>query len=79
MPFYKLDEVEAGLITPEYSSARGPNVRGERIEVGRFFYPKGTEARTHAHPNEQIQVVLRGRARYHLGGEERELGPGIWS
>ena len=54
----------------------GPNIRGEKIEVGRFYYPKGTEARAHAHPNEQIQVVLRGRGRFHTGGEEKILGPG---
>lgn len=76
MPYFNLDELEGDLITPEYSSAYGPNVRGEKIEVGRFFYPKGSEAKTHAHPNEQIQVVIRGRARYHIAGEEKILGPG---
>ncbi|MEK6709270.1 MAG: cupin domain-containing protein, partial [Nitrospinota bacterium] len=29
-----------------------------------------------SHPNERMQVVLRGRARVHLGGEERVAGPG---
>lgn len=76
MSFFRLEDIEGDSITPEYSSAYGPNVRGEKIEVGRFFYPKGTEARTHAHPNEQIQVVLSGRARYHVAGEEKVLGPG---
>lgn len=76
MPYFNLDEIEADLITPEYSSAVGPNIRGEKIEVGRFFYPKGSEARTHAHPNEQFQIVIRGRARFITGDEEKILGPG---
>jgi quercetin dioxygenase-like cupin family protein len=76
MPFFNLDELETDHITPEYSSAVGPNIHGDKIEVGRFYYPKGTEAKAHAHPNEQIQVVIRGSGRFHTGGEEKILGPG---
>lgn len=76
MPFYKWNELEKDMITPEYSSARGPNIRGEKIEVGLFSYPAGTQAKPHAHPNEQVQVVLKGRAKYRVGGEEKLLGPG---
>ena len=76
MPYFHLDDVQPGLITPEYSSAFGPNVCGRKIEVGRFLYPKGTQAKLHDHPNEQMQVVLRGRARFSVGGEERVVGPG---
>ncbi|MBI3126784.1 MAG: cupin domain-containing protein [Candidatus Tectomicrobia bacterium] len=76
MPYHHLDDVKPDLITPEYSSAFGPNVCGKKIEVGRFLYPKGTQAKFHSHPNEQMQVVLRGRARFSIGGEERVVGPG---
>ena len=34
MPFYKWDQLESDSITPKYSSAYGPNIRGEKIEVG---------------------------------------------
>ena len=76
MPFYKWEEMKKDSITPKYSSAHGPTVRGEKIEVGLFSYPAGTEAKPHAHPNEQIQVLVKGKARYRVAGEEKVLGPG---
>ncbi len=76
MPFFKWAEMQGGLITPQYSSARGPNIRGEKIEVGLFSFPAGTEAKPHAHPNEQIIVVMKGRGRWTIGEEEKVLGPG---
>ena len=76
MPFFKWNELEKDLITPEYSSATGPNIRGEKIEVGLFTYPAGTQAKPHAHPNEQIQVLIKGKAKYRVGTEEKVLGPG---
>ena len=39
-------------------------------------YPAGTEAKPHAHPNEQFQVVVKGKARYRVGEEEKVIGPG---
>ena len=76
MPFYKWTEMEKGFITPDYSSAKGPNIRGEKIEVGLFFFPAGTEAKPHAHPNEQIVVVMKGQGKWRIGKEEKVLGPG---
>jgi quercetin dioxygenase-like cupin family protein len=76
MPFYTWTELEEGFITPKYSSARGPNVRGEKIEVGHFSFPVGTEAKPHAHPNEQIVVVLKGKGKWRIGKEDKVLGPG---
>jgi quercetin dioxygenase-like cupin family protein len=76
MPFYKWDDMEKDSITPMYSSAFGPTIRGEKIEMGLFSYPAGTGGRPHAHPNEQIQTVIKGKARYRVAGEERVLGPG---
>ena len=76
MPFFKWDEMVRELITPKYSSAEGPTVKGEKIEVGLFFYPAGGEGKPHSHPNEQIQVILRGRSLMHIGDEERIIGAG---
>ncbi len=30
MPFYKWSDLQKDKITPEYSSAYGPNIRGEK-------------------------------------------------
>jgi len=35
-----------------------------------------TRRKPHTHPNEQIQVLVKGKARYRVAGEEKVLGPG---
>ncbi len=40
MPFFKWDDMLKEKITPSYSPAEGPTVKGEKIEVGRLFYPQ---------------------------------------
>lgn len=74
--FYRWDEMKADFITPKYSSGRGPVITGERIEVAYMFYPAGTEAKPHSHPNEQIQICLAGRIKAVIGGQESIVGPG---
>jgi quercetin dioxygenase-like cupin family protein len=76
VPFFKWTEMQKGMITPEYSSANGPNIKGETMEIGLFSYPAGTQAKPHAHPNEQGMVVLKGKAKLRIGTEERVMGPG---
>jgi quercetin dioxygenase-like cupin family protein len=75
--FYRWDDMESDLITPKYSSARGPTLLGERMEVVHMFFPAGTEGKLHSHPNEQLQVVLQGRAIAVIEGEEFPLEPGL--
>jgi quercetin dioxygenase-like cupin family protein len=77
--FFKWDEMKSDFITPKYSAARGPTLTGERIEVALFFFPAGTEGKAHSHPNEQIQVVLKGKAKVLIEEEEYviEAGCGI--
>ncbi len=74
--FIAWEKMKPDFITPRYSSARGPTLTGERIEVSLMFMPAGTEGKPHAHPNEQIQVVLTGKARALIGGEEHLVTPG---
>jgi len=74
--FHKWTELEAELITPKYSTAFGPNLKAETMEVGLFTYPANTQAKEHAHPNEQVMVVLKGRGKWKVGDEEKVLGPG---
>jgi quercetin dioxygenase-like cupin family protein len=76
MPFYKWSELESDFITPSYSQGKGPAVKGAKIEVALMHYPAGTIAKLHTHPNEQVQAVLKGRAKYRVGNEEKVLGPG---
>lgn len=76
MRFFSFDEVEAEYVTPKYSKAFGPLVTGGSIEVGRLRFGAGEGAVPHAHPQEQIMVVLRGRLRATVADETRELGPG---
>lgn len=74
--FFRWDEMTSDFITPKYSSGRGPTITGERIEVAFMFYPAGTEGKPHAHPNEQIQVALKGKSRGVIDGEEHIIEPG---
>jgi quercetin dioxygenase-like cupin family protein len=76
MPFFNWDELESDIITPSYSLGKGPAVKGARIEVALIRYPAGSVATPHAHPNEQVQVVIKGKAKYRVGNEEKVLGPG---
>ncbi len=76
MAFLDFDKLEPEYVTPRYSKAFGPLVTGEQIEVGRLRFGNGEGAIAHAHPQEQIMVVLRGRLRVTLEGQTRELGPG---
>ena len=76
MPFYKWEELESELVTPKYSPAKGPSVKGDSVFMGHFFYPAGGVAKAHSHPNEQIVSIIKGKVRVRIGDEERILGPG---
>jgi quercetin dioxygenase-like cupin family protein len=72
----KLEGHEDNLVTPQYSTARGPVLRSEKMELTKGFYEKGKGAETHAHPEEQIIYVISGRGRITLGDETYDVGPG---
>jgi quercetin dioxygenase-like cupin family protein len=76
MPLIHLDEIDAEYVTPKYSSAFGELVLGERIEVGRLRFEANEGAVEHAHPQEQVMIVISGRLRVELEGVAGELGPG---
>ena len=76
MGLNKLEGHLHNLVTAQYSSARGPVLRSEHLELVKGFYEKGTGAEMHSHPEEQVLYVLSGRGRVHLGTEEYEIGPG---
>lgn len=76
MPFFKLKEMPEPVVAPGYSTAYGPTITGKELEIGYYTEPKGTGAKPHHHPSEQIILVLSGRLRMRLGKETRDIGPG---
>ena len=76
MPLIHLDALESEYVTPKYSSAFGELVLGERIEVGRLRFEANEGAVEHAHPQEQLMIVISGRLQVELEGVAGELGPG---
>lgn len=69
-----LQRMDAGV---GYSSAEGPVVEGERIQVGLISMKRGTGARAHTHPNEQWIYLMKGKGRVSVDGQpERIAGPG---
>ncbi len=76
MPFFKLSEMPGAVISPGHSTAHGPTITGKELEIGYYTEPKGTGAKPHHHPSEQIMLVLAGRMRMRIGDEVREIGAG---
>ncbi len=76
MPVYRLETLREEFVTPKHSTAFGRLVTGEQIEVGMLRYKAGEGATMHAHPHEQIIIVLHGRARATIDGKVSEVGPG---
>jgi quercetin dioxygenase-like cupin family protein len=51
-------------------------VHGDRQTMVRYVYAPGSVFPIHAHPEEQVTVVVAGRIRFDVDGNEVELGPG---
>ena len=69
----RLNAIDAGH---GYSTAHGPVIEGDRIQVGLIRLPKGTGARPHSHPNEQWIYVLRGTLESEVEGVNARATPG---
>lgn len=76
MPLIRLESIEKEYVTPKYSTAFGEVITGEKLEVARLSFDADEGAVEHAHPHEQIMVVLSGRLHVALPDEEGEIGPG---
>ena len=61
---------------PDYSTANGSVVEGERMMVALMRMPAGTGAEPHSHPNEQWIYVLQGTLRGNVGEQKIEAKPG---
>jgi quercetin dioxygenase-like cupin family protein len=69
----RMSAIDAG---PGYSTAHGPVVEGERIQVGLIRLPRGTGARPHTHPNEQWVYVLQGTIESEVEGVTSRVSAG---
>ena len=76
MPFYNLEVLTDALISPDHSTAHGPTITGDQLEVGYYSEPKGTGAKSHRHKSEQIMLVVEGRMRMRIAEETREISAG---
>jgi quercetin dioxygenase-like cupin family protein len=61
---------------PDYSTANGSCVEGDRMIVGLMRMPAGTGAELHSHPNEQWIYILEGTFHATVGGKTIEAKPG---
>jgi hypothetical protein len=50
MPFYNWTEMDRSVISPQYSAAEGPTIKGGQIEVGRYRFAPGTGSKPHSIP-----------------------------
>jgi quercetin dioxygenase-like cupin family protein len=69
----RLSTIDAG---PGYSTAHGPVVEGDRIQIGLMRMPRGTGGRPHSHPNEQWVYVIQGTLESEVAGVKSRVPPG---
>ncbi len=69
----RLHAIDAGS---GYSTAHGPVVEGERIQIGLIRMPRGTGARPHSHPNEQWVYVVQGTLESEVDGVKSRVSAG---
>ena len=77
MPIYQLEDIPEEFVTPKHSTAFGRLITGAQVEVGLLRYKAGEGAKQHAHPHEQVLLVLSGRCRLTLDGEPTIIGSGM--
>src|SRR6187455_1677917 len=73
---FDLAKVNHILGGPDYSTANGACVEGDRMIVGLMRMKSGTGAEPHSHPNEQWIYVLEGTFRANIEGKEINVTPG---
>ena len=73
---FELAKVNHILGGPDYSTANGSCVEGDRMIVALMRMPAGTGAEPHSHPNEQWIYILEGTFRATIGGQQVEATPG---
>lgn len=75
MPSYFVDKSECA----QHTIFPGVDIRamgGEQVMLSLVEFQPGAVVQEHSHPHEQIGMVITGQARFHVGDQERVLGPG---
>src|SRR4030095_15588577 len=67
---FDLARVNHILGGPDYSTANGACVEGDRMIVGLMRMPAGTGAEAHSHPNEQWIYILEGTFQATVDGKD---------
>lgn len=73
---FELAKVNRIMGGPDYSSAVGGCVEGDRMIVGLMRMAAGTGAEPHSHPNEQWIYILEGTFNANVSGKEIVAKPG---
>jgi quercetin dioxygenase-like cupin family protein len=73
---FELAKVNHIMGGPQYSTANGACVEGDRMIAALMRMPAGTGAEPHSHPNEQWIYILQGTFKGAVGGKEFEAKPG---
>jgi quercetin dioxygenase-like cupin family protein len=73
---FDLAKVNQILGGPDYSTAAGACVEGDRMIVGLMRMAAGTGAEPHSHPNEQWIYILEGMFQAKIGDKQLEAKPG---
>ncbi|GLK86169.1 cupin domain-containing protein [Ancylobacter defluvii] len=73
---FELATVNHLLGGPDYSSAAGSCVEGDRMMVALMRMKAGTGAEPHSHPNEQWIFILEGTFHATVGGTSIAATPG---
>lgn len=74
--YFELEKLERIMGGPEYSSAEGTCVEGDRMMVALMHKAAGTGAEPHSHPNEQWIYVMEGTLEATVDGKTATVGAG---
>lgn len=69
------EPTECGRLTM-FGNTQLRTYAGEHLQLSLADIPADGEVLWHDHPNEQMGMVISGRARFYIGDEVKELGPG---
>jgi quercetin dioxygenase-like cupin family protein len=74
--YFELAKLNSIMGGPEYSTAQGGCVEGDRMMAALMRMPKGTGSEPHSHPNEQWIYLLEGTLDCVVGGKPQRVKPG---